>query len=97
MPVVGWFGGAIVGAVAAKIHHGGFPDNKLRAMANELEPDSSMLLMLTDNDLIPVVEQVLTDLGGQIGVKQTLTEELSTTIFDAIQEELEQFEKKPEA
>lgn len=96
LPVVGWFGGAIVGALAAKIHDGGFPDTKLRAMANELEPDSSMLLMLTDNELIQSVEQVLTGLGGQIGVNQALTEELSTTIFEAIEEELGRFEKKSE-
>jgi uncharacterized membrane protein len=88
LPVVGWVGGALVGAVAAKIHDGGFPNDKLKAMAHNLDADSSMFLMLTDSDLVPMVEKVLSDLGGQLDINEALTEELSMTILDAIQEEI---------
>lgn len=88
LPVIGWAGGALVGAVAAKLHDGGFPDDTLKAMAHNLEPDSSMFLMLTDSDLVPVVERVLIDRGGIIEVNHALGEELSKTIVDAVEEEL---------
>lgn len=88
LPVVGWVGGAVVGAVAAKLHDGGFPDDKLKALAHNLEPDSSMFLMLTDTDLVPAVQGALTELGGQIQINQELSEELSKTIVEEIQEEI---------
>ena len=88
LPIVGWAGGALVGAVAAKLHDGGFPDEKLRAMAHNLKPDSSMFLMLTDSDLIPAVEDVLSGMGGIIEINHELTEELSKTLSEALEEEL---------
>jgi uncharacterized membrane protein len=88
LPIVGWVSGAIAGAVAAKLHDGGFPDDKLKAMAHSLEADSSMFLMLTNNDLAPAVQEVLRDMGGLIEIDHELTEELSQTLSEALEEEL---------
>lgn len=88
LPIVGWVSGAIAGAVAAKLHDGGFPDDKLKAMAHDLEPDSSMFLMLTESELIPTVEDVLRDMGGVIEINHELTEELSQTLSEGLEEEL---------
>lgn len=83
LPVVGMISGAIVGGIAAKLHDGGFPDAKLKALAHDLEPDSSMFLMLTDSELVPVVEEVLAEVSGEIDITHTLSDELSTAIFAA--------------
>jgi uncharacterized membrane protein len=87
LPVVGWVGGAIIGGAAAKLHDGGFPDDKLKAMAHSLESNSSMFLMLTDPNLVSVVEGSLSELGGQVEINQTLSEDLSTTINEAVETE----------
>jgi hypothetical protein len=47
-----------------------------------------MFLMLTDNDLVPAVQEVLRDMGGLIEINHELTEELSQTLSEAPEEEL---------
>lgn len=66
IPVVGTIGGAIIGGVAAKLRDGGFPNDKLKEMAESLEPDHSMYVMLTDSDSVGAVENVLVGAGGQL-------------------------------
>jgi uncharacterized membrane protein len=66
IPVVGTIGGAIIGGVAAKLRDGGFPNDKLKEMAESLEPDHSMYVMLTDSDSVGAVESVLVGAGGQL-------------------------------
>jgi uncharacterized membrane protein len=66
IPVVGTIGGAIIGGVVAKLRDGGFPNDKLKEMAESLEPDHSMFVMLTDSDSVEAVEGVLTSSGGQL-------------------------------
>lgn len=88
LPIVGWTAGAIVGAMAAKINDGGFPDTKLKAMAHDLAPDSSILLLLTDSELIPVLEMIFAEFDGRLEINYELSEELSKTIFEALEEDL---------
>jgi uncharacterized membrane protein len=83
IPVVGWLGGAIIGGVAAKMRDGGFPNDKLKAMAEDLEPGHSIFVMLTDADSVSAVEGVLTSSGGQIishAVSADLTEQLEEAV-----------------
>ena len=65
IPVVGTLAGAVIGGVAAKLRDGGFPNDKLKDMANSLEPDHSMYVMLTDSDSVEAVESILAGAGGQ--------------------------------
>jgi uncharacterized membrane protein len=66
IPVVGTIGGAIIGGVAAKLRDGGFPNDKLKEMAESLEPDHSMYVMLTDSGSVAAVENILEGAGGQL-------------------------------
>src|SRR5210317_972590 len=59
IPVVGTLAGAVIGGVAAKLRDGGFPNDKLKDMAESLEPDHSMYVMLTDSDSVEAVESIL--------------------------------------
>ena len=83
IPVVGWLGGAIIGGVAAKMRDGGFPNDKLKAMAEGLAPGHSMFVMLTDSDSVDAVEGVLANSGGEIishAVGADLTAELEEAV-----------------
>jgi uncharacterized membrane protein len=66
IPVVGTIGGAIIGGVAAKLRDGGFPNDTLKDMAESLEPDHSMYVMLTDSGSVEAVESILVGAGGQL-------------------------------
>lgn len=88
LPIVGWAAGAAVGAVAAKVNDGGFPDQKLKVMANDLTPDSSVLLLLTDNEIIPTLEMIVSEFDGILEINHELSEELSKTMFEALEEDL---------
>lgn len=96
LPIVGWAAGAIVGAVAAKVNDGGFPDTKLKVMAHDLTPDSSMLLLLTDSELIPISEMIVSEFNGSLEINYELSEELSKTMFDALEEDLGHLVKEEE-
>ena len=61
IPVVGTIGGA-----AAKLRDGGFPNDTLKDMAESLEPDHSMYVMLTDSGSVEAVESILVGAGGQL-------------------------------
>jgi uncharacterized membrane protein len=66
IPVVGTIAGAVIGGVAAKLRDGGFPNDTLKEMAESLEPDHSMFVMLTDSGSVEAVEEVLLVSGGQL-------------------------------
>lgn len=82
IPVVGTIGGAIIGGVAAKLRDGGFPNDKLKEMAQSLEPDHSMYVMLTDSGSVEAVEGVLADAGGQL-VSHPVSADLAGELDDA--------------
>ena len=63
IPVVGTIAGAIIGGVAAKLRDGGFPNDTLKEMAESLEPDHSMFVMLTDSGSVAAVEGILKGAG----------------------------------
>ncbi len=66
IPVVGTIAGAVIGGVAAKLRDGGFPNDTLKGMAESLEPDHSMYVMLTDSGSVESVESILAGAGGQL-------------------------------
>ena len=66
IPVVGTIAGAVIGGVAAKLRDGGFPNDTLKGMAESLEPDHSMYVMLTDSGSVKSVESILAGAGGQL-------------------------------
>jgi uncharacterized membrane protein len=82
IPVVGVIGGAIVGGVAAKLRDGGFPNDKLKAMAEDLEPGNSMIVMLTDSDSVDAVEGVLSESGGEL-ISHAVSADLSAELDEA--------------
>jgi uncharacterized membrane protein len=58
---VGWaaLGGGVVGGLAAKMRDGGFPDDRLRQLAEGLTPNSSALVAVIDHRWVGEVEQEL--------------------------------------
>jgi uncharacterized membrane protein len=84
IPVVGWLGGAIIGGVAAKMRDGGFPNDKLKAMAEGLEPGHSMFVMLTDSESVAAVEGVLSESGGDL-ISHALDEGLTAELEEAVE------------
>lgn len=63
--VVGAVVGGVIGGVIAKKIDPGFPNDQLKDMAESLEPDHSMIVMLTDVASAAEVERVLSESGGQ--------------------------------
>ena len=82
IPVVGTLAGAVIGGVAAKLRDGGFPNDKLKDMAESLEPDHSMYVMLTDSDSVEAVESILAEAGGQL-VSHPVSAELAGDLEEA--------------
>jgi uncharacterized membrane protein len=66
-PVVGPAVGAVTGVMASSaLVDVGFPNDKLKTMAETLEPNHSMLVMITDLESVPAVKQILEEFGGQL-------------------------------
>ncbi|MGK7913201.1 MAG: DUF1269 domain-containing protein [Synechococcus sp.] len=59
--------GAVTGVLLAdKFVDTGFPDDKLKSMAESLQPSHSMLVMITDLESAPAVKEILYELGGDL-------------------------------
>jgi uncharacterized membrane protein len=59
--------GAVTGVLAADaLVDVGFPNDKLKTMAETLAPNHSMLVMITDLESVPAVKQLLEEYGGQL-------------------------------
>ncbi|HLJ79947.1 MAG TPA: DUF1269 domain-containing protein [Ktedonobacterales bacterium] len=58
---VGWaaLGGGVIGGLAAKLRDGGFPDERLKQLAEGLTPNSSALVAVIDHRWVAEVEQEL--------------------------------------
>jgi len=65
---VGWaaLGGGVVGGLAAKLHDGGFPDDRLRQLAEGLTPDSSALVAVIDHRWVADLERELAQQGADV-------------------------------
>ena len=63
-------GGAMIlgtiGGITVKLIDRGFPNDKLKEMAESLAPHHSMFVMLTDSEAAPKVERILAESGGQL-------------------------------
>lgn len=63
-------GGAMIlgaiGGITVKLIDRGFPNDKLKEMAESLESDHSMFVLLTDSESAPAVERILDESGGQL-------------------------------
>ena len=65
---VGWaaLGGGVIGGLAAKLHDGGFPDDRLRQLAEGLTPDSSALVAVIDHRWVADLERELARQGADV-------------------------------
>jgi uncharacterized membrane protein len=88
LAIVGCKSCGVAGSADAEIHDGGFPDDRLKAMAHNLEPNSSVFLALADSELIPALKKVMREMGGVKDINRELTQDLSKTLSEAPGEEL---------
>ncbi len=78
--VIGAAGGALVGGLAAKLHDAGFPDDQLKALGDQLQPNSSLLLAVVEDEHIEAVEAKLRSINGKViteGLTQDAIDQLS--------------------
>ena len=74
---VGWaaVGGAVIGGLAAKLHDGGFKDERLKKLGEGLGPGNSAIVAVVEHVWVKQVEKAMADAGAQ-----AVTEELSADI-----------------
>ncbi len=82
--VVGVAGGALIGGLAAKLHDAGFPNDQLKALGDQLKPNSSLLLAVVDSDQVEEVAGKLRSANGHViveGLSQDAIDQLAMTDF----------------
>jgi uncharacterized membrane protein len=72
--IIGTAGGALIGGLAAKLHDAGFPNDQLKALGDQLHPNSSLLLAVVDSDQVEEVAGKLRSANGHV-VTEGLTED----------------------
>jgi uncharacterized membrane protein len=74
---VGWaaLGGGVIGGLAAKLHDNGFPDDRLKQLAEGLTPNSSALVAVIDHQWVAEVEEELAHEQADI-VTQALSDDI---------------------
>jgi uncharacterized membrane protein len=74
---IGWaaLGGAVIGGLAAKMHDGGFKDERLKKLGEGLGPGNSAIVAIVELTWVKQVEKAMADAGAQ-----AVTEELSADI-----------------
>ncbi len=74
---IGWaaLGGAAIGGLAAKMHDGGFKDERLKKLGEGLGPGNSAIVAVVELTWVKQVEKAMADAGAQ-----AVTEELSADI-----------------
>jgi uncharacterized membrane protein len=79
---IGWaaVGGAVIGGLAAKLHDGGFKDERLKKLGEGLGPGNSAIVAVVEHTWVKQVEKELTDAGAD-----AVTEELSADIAQQLQ------------
>lgn len=78
--IIGAAGGALVGGLAAKLHDAGFPNDQLKALGEQLQPNSSLLLAVVEEEQLDAVEAVLHSANGKVikeGLSQDAIDQLS--------------------
>ena len=80
---VGWavVGGAVIGGLAAKLHDGGFKDERLKKLGEGLGPGNSAIVAVVEHVWVRQVEKAMADAGAQ-----AVTEEISADIAKQLQE-----------
>jgi uncharacterized membrane protein len=68
--------GAVVGALGAKLHDAGFPDDQLKAIGSKLKPGTSALVALIEHVWVEKVEQELAAQGAQM-VRHAIQEDIA--------------------
>jgi len=82
--VVGVAGGALIGGLAAKLHDAGFPNDQLKALGDQLKPNSSLLFAVVDSDQVEVVAGKLRSANGHViteGLSQDAIDQLAMSDF----------------
>jgi uncharacterized membrane protein len=72
--IIGTAGGALIGGLAAKLHDAGFPDDQLKALGGQLQPNSSLLLAVVGEEHLEEVEAKLRSINGKV-IKEGLTQD----------------------
>ena len=75
--------GGVIGGVIADKTDTGLPNDQLKEMAESLEPDHSMYVMLTDADSVQAVEGILSEVGGQL-ISHPISAELMDELGKAV-------------
>lgn len=65
---IGWaaLGGGVIGGLAAKLRDGGFPDARLKQVAEGLTPNSSALIAVIDHRWVADLERELAQQGANV-------------------------------
>jgi uncharacterized membrane protein len=58
--------GALFGGLAAKWHDAGMPNDKLKAMSEQLSPGTSLLVVAVDEQSADIVERQLRAFGADV-------------------------------
>jgi|SRR5579875_2920887 len=85
LPGIGTIAGAAAGAIFAKLHDAGFPDEALRQLGSQLHPESSAIVALLQQSDQARAEQILTAAGGTLvsgSIAPDLAEELERAATD---------------
>src|SRR5258706_5105068 len=75
---VGWaaLGGGVIGGLAAKLHDSGFPDDRLRQLAEGVTPNSSSLGAVIDHRWVGDLQRELARQGADV-VTQGLRDDIA--------------------
>lgn len=84
---VGWatLGGVAIGGLAAKLRDGGFSDERLRSVGEGLQPNSSALIAIIEEDWTDDVARMIEDTGAEI-----VTDAIAMDVADQLEREVEE-------
>src|SRR5512136_357477 len=79
---VGWavLGGAVIGGLAAKLHDGGFKDERLKKLGEGLGPGNSAIVAVVEHTWVREVEKQMAEAGADV-----VTEQISADIAKQLQ------------
>ncbi len=81
---IGVAGGALIGGLAAKLHDAGFPNDQLKALGDQLKPNSSLFLAVVDSDQVEEVASKLRSANAHViteGLSEDAIDQLALTDF----------------
>jgi uncharacterized membrane protein len=79
---IGWaaLGGAAIGGLAAKLHDGGFKDERLKKLGEGLGPGNSAIIAVVEHTWVREVEKQMAEAGADV-----VTEQISADIAQQLQ------------